>query len=82
VVWYGLLLIPVATAPFIYHMVGALYFWGVLLVSAGLLGLCLRFASRRDDASARLLFWGTIVYLPLLMLLWIFDFLPPMQMRS
>jgi protoheme IX farnesyltransferase len=63
---YAALLVPVSVTPTFIGIAGATYFWIALVLGLGLLGLAVRFAMTRSDASARALFFGSITYLPLL----------------
>jgi protoheme IX farnesyltransferase len=59
-------LIPVSLLPMAVGMATAYYLVGALTLGAILLVLSLEFASTRSMPSARRLFYGTILYLPLL----------------
>ena len=63
---YAAALLPVSLVPTLVGISGAAYFATALLLSAALLFLAIRFAAARTDASARALFMGSIVYLPLI----------------
>ncbi len=63
---YAALLVPTSLTPALIGLSGAIYFWIALALGLGLLGLAVRFATTRSDASARALFFGSITYLPLL----------------
>ncbi len=65
-VLYAATLLPVSLVPRVVGVSGQWYFWLALLLGAGLVGLAVRFASHRSDRSARMLFYGSITYLPLL----------------
>lgn len=52
--------------PFLYRMTGEWYLLGALVLGAFFLGFAIRFAVRLDRISARLLFFSSIIYLPLL----------------
>ena len=70
---YAAALIPISLAPAALHMSGDYYFAGALVLGAGFLWLTVRFARSRDGKDARRLFFGSIVYLPLLWVLMIAD---------
>jgi protoheme IX farnesyltransferase len=72
-VLYAAALIPLSLAPTLMHMAGDFYFAGALLLGLAFLYLAWRFARSRADADARLLFFGSIVYLPVLWILMIAD---------
>ncbi|MET0214002.1 MAG: heme o synthase [Vicinamibacterales bacterium] len=71
VVIYSLALLPVSLAPAAIGMAGALYFAGALVLTLAFLGLAVRFALTRSIPDARRLFFGSIIYLPLLWMLMI-----------
>jgi protoheme IX farnesyltransferase len=66
-------LLPVSLAPFIFKMAGPLYLAGALALGLGFLGCALSFSRRLDTAHARRLFYASILYLPLLLGLIVFD---------
>jgi len=70
---YSIALVPVAVAPAFIGIAGPIYAAAALVFSVVMLVLAVRFARLRDDASARLLFYGTITYLPLLWVVMIMD---------
>ena len=63
---FSMLLIPVSLMPYFLRMSGAAYAVGATASGIGLLWLAIAFAVKRRDDRARLLFLGSIVYLPLL----------------
>ncbi len=65
-VLFSILLVPVSLAPYLLGMTGPAYAVGALAGSVGLLWLAISFAVRRLDDRARLLFLGSITFLPLL----------------
>jgi heme o synthase len=70
---YTAALLPVALAPTLVGMSGAIYFGGALVLTLAFLGFSIRFAMTRTVADARRLFFASITYLPLLWLLMIGD---------
>jgi len=70
---YTAALMPVALAPTLVGMSGAVYFAGALILTLLFLGVSLRFAMTRAVRDARRLFFASIVYLPLLWVLMIAD---------
>jgi protoheme IX farnesyltransferase len=58
-------LIPFSVLPFLV-LAHPSFGIGALVLGAGLLVAAIRFAFDRSDANARLLFFGSITYLPLL----------------
>jgi protoheme IX farnesyltransferase len=65
-VLYAAALLPVTLVPALVGVSGMIYAGIALVLSAVLLALAVRFAMTRSDQSARALFFGSIVYLPLL----------------
>jgi protoheme IX farnesyltransferase len=62
---YAAALVPASIAPTFAGVAGGAYAWLAAALSAALFVLAARFAVTRSDASARALFFGSIVYLPL-----------------
>ena len=65
-VLYAAALVPISVAPSIVGLTGAAYFWTALVLGVGLLWIAGRFAASRTDATARVLFYSSITYLPLI----------------
>jgi protoheme IX farnesyltransferase len=65
-VLFAMLLVPVSLAPFFLGMSGAAYAVGAAAGGLGLLVMAISFALNRTDERARLLFLGSITYLPVL----------------
>ena len=59
-------LIPCSQLPFLFGVSDRTYAIGALVLGMMQLGLAVNFALRRSNANARLLFYGSITYLPLL----------------
>ena len=70
-VLYAAALVPVSLAPTLMRMAGAAYFAGALVLGLAFLWITLQFARTRSVADARRLFFGSIIYLPLLWILMI-----------
>lgn len=66
-------LLPVSLSPFVFQVSGALYLFGALALGLVFLWCSLRFARQLDHLSARRLFFASILYLPLLLGLMVFD---------
>lgn len=66
-------LLPVSLSPFLLHVSGALYLFGALALGLVFLWCAMRFAREMDRLSARRLFFASILYLPLLLGLMVFD---------
>jgi protoheme IX farnesyltransferase len=63
---YAAALVPVSLAPTAFGLSGSLYFVAAFVLSTAFLALALRFAFARSTATARALFFGSILYLPAL----------------
>jgi heme o synthase len=72
-VMYALALLPVSLAPTLVGMAGAFYFAGALVLGLLFIGLALKFGMTRSIPDARRLFFGSIIYLPLIWMLMIAD---------
>jgi len=59
--------------PTLAGVAGIFYFAAALVLSLTLLALALRFAAARTEAAARALFFGSIIYLPLVWIVMIAD---------
>lgn len=70
---YAAALLPLSLAPTLLGMTGVAYFAGALALTALFLALAVRFGMTRAVPDARRLFFGSIVYLPLLWILMIAD---------
>jgi protoheme IX farnesyltransferase len=70
---YAAALVPLSLAPTLMHMAGAWYFAGALALGLAFLWLTFRFARSRAVTDARQVFFGSIVYLPVLWILMIAD---------
>jgi heme o synthase len=70
---YAAALVPVSLAVAPLHMAGQIYFGGALVLGLGFLWLTFRFARTRSTRDARVAFFGSLAYLPLLWVLMIAD---------
>jgi protoheme IX farnesyltransferase len=66
---YAAALLPVSLAPTAAGMTGSLYLGGAAAMGAAFLALAMRFAWHLTASDARRLFFGSIMYLPLLWIL-------------
>ena len=66
-------LLPISLCPFLFKMVGTVYFFGALGLGLVFLYFSVRFARELSTANARKLFLYSIIYLPLLLGLMVFD---------
>ena len=59
--------------PFLFKMVGPVYLVGALILGIGFLWCAVRFARELTVSRARQLFFASIIYLPLLLVLMVLD---------
>lgn len=72
-VLYATALLPVTLAAGLLASAGKGYLWGALLLGLAFLGCAAVFACRRTTADARRLFLASVLYLPLVLGLMVFD---------
>jgi protoheme IX farnesyltransferase len=72
-VLFAAVLVPVTLAPWFLQVSGPVYGATAAVLGIALLRLAARFARTRTDASARQLFFGSIIYLPILWIAMIGD---------
>jgi protoheme IX farnesyltransferase len=72
-VLYGAALIPLSLVPTLMRLTGDIYFAGALVLGLAFLALTIRFARSRSVRDARILFFSSIIYLPLIWILMIAD---------
>jgi protoheme IX farnesyltransferase len=70
---YAAALLPVALVPTFTGLAGTIYLIAAALLGTALLVLAVRFWRERTDVSARALFFGSIVYLPLIWIVLVAD---------
>lgn len=70
---YTLALVPVSLSPTLLALAGAAYFFGAICLGLMFLAYAVRFACDVSDASARNLLRASLVYLPALLILLLFD---------
>jgi protoheme IX farnesyltransferase len=63
---FSLLLLPASLTPTLTGVAGWTYFWLALILGVAMIALSGVFALRRTESSARRLFFGSIIYLPLI----------------
>jgi protoheme IX farnesyltransferase len=66
-------LIGISLLPSLLGLTGALYFFGALAVSTGLLQVCLWAASTKSNARAKWLMHATVLHIPVLLGLMMYD---------
>ena len=70
-VLYAAALVPLSLAPTLMRMAGEFYFAGALVLGVAFLALTARLSRPRSTREARQVFFGSIIYLPLLWILMI-----------
>jgi protoheme IX farnesyltransferase len=70
---YSAALLPLSLSPTLVGLTGPAYFSGALALTAMFLALAIKFGLSRAVPDARRLFFGSIIYLPLLWILMIVD---------
>jgi len=76
IILYAVALVGVSLLPAIVGLAGAHYFFGALVVSTGLVQVCLWAAQAKTSARAKWLMHATVLHIPLLLGLMIYDKLP------
>jgi protoheme IX farnesyltransferase len=66
-------LIPLSMAPFVFRLAGPIYLLGALVMGVAFLFCAIRFSRELSRPRARQLFYASILYLPLLLGLMVFD---------
>jgi protoheme IX farnesyltransferase len=66
-------LLPVSLAPFLFKLVGPVYLAGALAVGLVFVICAFQFARERTGLRAKALFYASILYLPVLFGLMVFD---------
>ncbi len=70
-VLYAAALVPLSLAPTLMGLAGKTYFGGALVLGLLFVALTVRFANTRSVRDARRVFFGSIIYLPLIWILMI-----------
>lgn len=66
-------LLPVSLCPFLFHLAGPVYLCGAIALGLGYLWFAVQFSRCLTVSRARRLFFASILYLPLLLGLMVFD---------
>jgi protoheme IX farnesyltransferase len=66
-------LLPVSLCPFLFHVTGVIYFVGALILGLTFLWFAVQFARHMTIPRARQLFFVSILYLPLLLVMMVLD---------
>jgi len=70
---HSLTLLPVSLAPTLFNMTGSVYLIGASVLGVLFIAFGVNFTIQRNDSAARKLFLYSVIYLPLLMALMIYD---------
>ena len=70
---HTLALLPISLGSFLFGLAGPVYLAGALVLGAGFFWCAVRFARELSVSRARQMFFASIVYLPLLLALLVFD---------
>ncbi len=76
IILYAAALVGVSLLPAILGLAGVAYFFGALVTSTALLQVCLWAASNKTNARAKWLMHATVLHIPLLLGLMVYDKLP------
>ncbi len=66
-------LLPISLCPFLFKMVGPVYLVGAIILGAGFVWSAFQFSRHLTLQRARVLFYASIIYLPLLLTLMVLD---------
>src|SRR2546425_25406 len=66
-------LLPISLCPFLFKLAGTIYLLGALVLGMGFLWFAIQFSRLLTIERARKLFYASILYLPLLLGLMVFD---------
>jgi protoheme IX farnesyltransferase len=76
IILYAAALVGVSLLPAVLGLAGVIYFFGALVICTGLVQVCLWAASNKTNARAKWLMHATVMHIPLLLGLMIYDKLP------
>jgi len=76
IILYAVALVGVSLLPSILGLAGVLYFFGALVSSTALVQVCLWAASNKTNARAKWLMHATVLHIPLLLGLMVYDKVP------
>jgi heme o synthase len=76
IVLFAIALVGASLLPAVMGLAGMLYFFGALVISTGLVQVCLWAASSRTNSRAKWLMHATVLHIPLLLTLMVVDKLP------
>lgn len=76
IILYSVALVAVSLLPSVVGLAGVRYFFGALVVSTALVQVCLWAAHRKTNVRAKWLMHATVLHIPLLLGLMVYDKLP------
>jgi heme o synthase len=76
IIWTAVGLIGVSLLPSVVGLAGMMYFFGALVVSLGLLQVCIWAASIKTNVRAKWLMHATVMHIPVLLGLMVYDKIP------
>jgi heme o synthase len=76
IIWTAVGLIGVSLLPSVVGLAGMMYFFGALVVSLGLLQVCVWAASVKTNVRAKWLMHATVIHIPVLLGLMVYDKIP------
>ena len=76
IIWTAVGLIGVSLLPSVVGLAGMMYFFGALVVSLGLLQVCVWAASQKTNVRAKWLMHATVMHIPVLLGLMVYDKIP------
>ncbi len=66
-------LLPVSLCPFLFHLAGAFYLAGAIILGMAFIWFAIQFSRHLTQRHARVLFYVSIIYLPLLLVVMVLD---------
>lgn len=76
IILYAAALVGVSLLPAVLHLAGAIYFFGALVTSMAMVQVCLWAASNKSNVRAKWLMHATVIHIPVLLGLMIYDKIP------
>ena len=76
IILYAAALVGVSLLPAVFGLAGIVYFFGALVVCTALVQICLWAASNKSNSRAKWLMHATVLHIPLLLGLMVYDKLP------
>ncbi|MGC2387940.1 MAG: hypothetical protein WA621_00970, partial [Candidatus Acidiferrum sp.] len=76
IILMSIALVGVSLLPAVMGLAGVLYFFGALVVSTGLVQVCLWAASAKTNMRAKWLMHATVLHIPVLLGLMVYDKIP------